>query len=284
MIVKRARILGQCAGVRLAVDKAYAAAKSGRRVFSLGPLIHNPRAVADLEAAGVRVLGEGELDERVRGAVVVIRAHGVPPALRDRLEILGAEILDATCPRVLSSQRRARERAARGDQVILVGDAGHGEVVGIAGQAPGIKVVGSPAEAAALELDPSRAVALIAQTTISRAEYEAVRDAIAARVPLVEALDTICPATSERQAALAELATGCDHVVVVGGKNSANTRRLAAAALESGIPTSFVELPGELPEEVFGLSVVGLTAGASTPDALIDEVEAALLRGAAARA
>jgi 4-hydroxy-3-methylbut-2-enyl diphosphate reductase len=138
MIVKRAAVLGRCMGVRravgLALRTAEAERKAGRRVYTLGPLIHNPQAVADLESRGIHALmqdGEGEL----RHAVVIIRAHGVPPELRASFEARGAEIVDATCPRVIASQRRAEDYARRGYQVVIAGDRDHGEVAGLVGYA-----------------------------------------------------------------------------------------------------------------------------------------------------
>jgi 4-hydroxy-3-methylbut-2-enyl diphosphate reductase len=269
-------------GVKRAVDMALAAAGAAEDVFTLGPLIHNPQAVADLEASGVRALSDDEIDERVEGRKVVLRAHGVPPALRERLAALGAEIVDATCPRVLASQRKAAAYAAKGWQVVIAGEKGHGEVAGIAGHAPGAAVVDGPEEARALaaSLGPrlgGRPVALIAQTTIRKEEYEAVRAALAERFGVLEVVDSICPCTEERLEALADLAAEVDAIVVVGGRNSANTARLLARARDSGRPSWLVETAAELPEGIGAYARVGLAAGASTPERLVAEVEEALL-------
>ncbi|HET7838140.1 MAG TPA: 4-hydroxy-3-methylbut-2-enyl diphosphate reductase [Rectinemataceae bacterium] len=284
MIVKRAEVLGRCMGVRRAVDLAMATADSdpSRPVYTLGPLIHNPQAVAELEARGVIALASSDIDERVRGKSVVIRAHGVPPLLRSRLEELGARVVDATCPRVIASQRKARDYAAKGWKVIIAGDRDHGEVAGIAGYASaGWAVVGSSAEAEALELEGKAVV--IAQTTIKTEEYKAICEVIARRFQAVELVDSICPATEDRQRALGRLAAETDALVVVGGRNSANTSRLFTTALALGKPAWHVETAAELPEEVFAYTRVGVTAGASTPESLVAEVEAALVsRGAAA--
>jgi 4-hydroxy-3-methylbut-2-en-1-yl diphosphate reductase len=290
--VVRASVLGRCMGVRRAVELALETARRerGAPVYTIGPLIHNPQAVRELADEGVVAISEADLDGRVAGvaslagiaslagAAVVIRAHGVPPALRERLEALGARIVDATCPRVLASQRRARDFGLRGYSVVIAGDAGHGEVTGIAGYAPGAVVVGGPDEARVASLRPP--VALIAQTTIKKEEYDAIRDALMERFPDLEVVDSICPCTGERLAALAELAGEVDAIVVVGGRNSANTARLLATARELGKPAWLVETQAELPDEIFGYDCVGLTAGASTPESIIDEVDAALKRGA----
>ncbi|MBL8967599.1 MAG: 4-hydroxy-3-methylbut-2-enyl diphosphate reductase [Spirochaetaceae bacterium] len=290
MTVTRAAVLGRCMGVRRAVELALStaaaevAASGGGApgpVYTLGPLIHNPQAVADLAAKGVVPLAETELDGRVAGRPVVIRAHGVPPAARERLAALGARIVDATCPRVLASQRRARDFSERGYLVVIAGDRDHGEVAGVAGYAPGALVIGSPAEAERIEA--SGPLALIAQTTIRAEEYAAIREVLARRFPLLEVVESICPATEERRRALAELSGECDAIVVVGGRNSANTSRLLVTAKELGRPAWLVETAAELPEEVFSFARVGVTAGASTPDELVAEVEDALLAGGAAR-
>ncbi len=285
MTVKRAAVMGRCMGVKRAADLALAAAaeSGGRGVFTLGPLIHNPQAVAELEAAGVSALSEGELDGRVAGRTVVLRAHGVPPSSRERLLALGARIVDATCPRVLTSQRRAAGYAARGWKVVIAGDAGHGEVVGIAGYALSAVVVGGPGEARAVDASGPGGeilpIALIAQTTIKKEEYEAIRAVLAERFPVLEVVDSICPCTEDRLGALAVLAAEVDALVIVGGRNSANTARLLATAKAFGKPAWLVETAAELPPEAFGFDKVGLSAGASTPERLIAEVEESLCRG-----
>lgn len=280
MIVLKADTLGYCMGVRRAMDLAVktAESESARPIYTLGPLIHNPQAVEDLRRKGVEVLPEGEVDGRITGHTVILRAHGVSPELRSRLEGLGARMADATCPRVLASQRRARRFHESGYSVVLVGDRNHEEIVAVTGCAPGCSVVGSPADAEALDL--TEPVGVLAQTTVSEEEYEAVCGVLRSRYSRLEIVDTICPATRERQESLARLASRTDAVVVVGGRSSANTTRLFRAVLRLGKPSWHIETASELPPEVFGYRVVGLTAGASTPDSTIAEVEDALMGGA----
>jgi 4-hydroxy-3-methylbut-2-enyl diphosphate reductase len=292
MEVLRAAVMGRCMGVRRAVDLALETAARGEPVYSLGPLIHNPQAVAELAEKGVVALSESELDGRVRNRAVVIRAHGVPPELRERLAFLGARIVDATCPRVIASQQKARDFAERGYTVILAGDRDHAEIQGIAGYVRegiraggghgGCAIVGSPEEASRMALPPPEtAVAVIAQTTIKGEEYHAICEVLAARLPGLEIVDSICPATEERRRALAELAERCEALVVVGGRNSANTSRLYRSALALGKPAWQVETAAELPPEIFSYGKVGITAGASTPEDLIAHVESTLLDGEA---
>jgi 4-hydroxy-3-methylbut-2-enyl diphosphate reductase len=287
MIVVRAAILGMCMGVRRAEELARKAANSAigkhANVFTYGPLIHNPQAVAELERVGVLSLNTEEFDaglfdEVLRGSVVVIRAHGAPPKVFEHLAALGTEVIDATCPRVLRSQRKARELAEAGYAVVIAGDKTHGEVMGILGYAPSAHIVQSAHEAKTLPIDLHECkVALIAQTTIKRSEFEAISRELRSKVSSFLEVDTLCPATSERQKALFELADRVSALIVVGGKNSANTQRLYMSALESGKPAWHIEVAEELPMDIFSFKTIGLTAGASTPDSMVDEVERYLL-------
>jgi len=282
MKVLRADVLGMCMGVRraesLARSAALEGARAGRTVFTYGPLIHNPQAVAELERAGVSVIDPeifetGALDAKVKGSMVVIRAHGAPPWVFGHLAGIGAEIMDATCPRVLRSQKKARELMEAGFSVVIAGDRSHGEVTGILGHAPGAIVVETAEEAENLaKAWFGRQVALIAQTTIKRSEYQAIADALKAGIARFQEVDTVCPATAERQQALEELAGKVSAIVVVGGKNSANTQRLFMSAKASGKPSWHIETAEELSGEIFSYDTVGLTAGASTPDSMVDAV------------
>lgn len=273
--------MGYCMGVRRAVEATERelgenVAHAGT-VYTYGPLIHNPVALAKLEKAGVVVLGEGgiAMPDDFGGASVIIRAHGIPPVEREELVARHAKIIDATCPRVLSSQSRAKKYFDEGWTVILAGDRNHGEIAGIAGYAPGCIVLENREDVERLEIWPARAV-LISQTTIKQSEYDAIADALAKRIPDLKVFNTICPATLERQEALEELAGKVEGILVIGGKNSANTQRLFKTALAITGKAWHIETPNEIPEEVFALESVGITAGASTPDEVIAAVEQAL--------
>jgi 4-hydroxy-3-methylbut-2-enyl diphosphate reductase len=289
MIIVRARVLGMCMGVRRAEALARQAAEEGRRtkraVFTYGPLIHNPQAVLELEKDGVSVLDpeefeKGLLDEKATNTIVVIRAHGAPPEAFAHLARLGVTIIDATCPRVLKSQKLAGEFLGKGYSVAIAGDRSHGEVAGILGYAPGAIVVENAEEAAALAKSWSkRAVALIAQTTIKKSEYDDIAEEFEKSCSSFLTVETLCPATADRQVALTDLASEVDALVIVGGKNSANTQRLLMAAKESGKPAWHIETAEELPREIYDYRKVGLSAGASTPDSMVDEVERLLMTG-----
>jgi 4-hydroxy-3-methylbut-2-enyl diphosphate reductase len=288
MKVIRARVLGFCMGVRRAVDMAERELCGGGRVCTMGPLIHNPQVLEGLRKRGAEILNEDKLPEDLSGSIVIIRAHGISPALEDELKRRGARIADATCPRVKASQMKARSLAAEGYRLFLAGEKKHGEIVGIQGYAPSCCIVDNPAEAEQAARDfyrdnPSAKTALIGQTTISPEEYSGIGDGIKKIFPNLNIINTICGAVKERQEALRELcgdaARGewiADAVIVAGGKESSNTRRLLAIARDKGKPAWLVEGPAEIPNEIASYNIIGLCAGASTPDETIDAIEKAL--------
>ena len=327
MKVIRAKILGFCMGVRRAVEMALRESSIGekpgpesrehesgtrRHLYTLGPLIHNPRVMEDLKKLGVDILGEGDTPPEPSNSTVIIRAHGVAPETESGLRSQGVRILDATCPHVKQNQMKARSFAEKGYFIFLAGEKNHGEIIGIRAYAeagfrliapdssngpddsdrigsvhnfiPGFFpccVVGNPGEAEregeALFNRYGRVKAvLIGQTTIGPGEYRAIKKKLRCYFSDLEVLDTICRATVERQEALRELSTQVEAFVIAGHGDSANARRLLSTALDTGKNAWLVENAAGIPEEVFGYSVVGLSAGASTPDETVDEIEQAL--------
>jgi 4-hydroxy-3-methylbut-2-enyl diphosphate reductase len=273
-------------GVRRAVDIAAAAVKeaaeSGFRVYTLGPLIHNPQVLENLKAQGVEIIDEGAPPPDLHGSKVIIRAHGIPPSIEAELSRLGAKVVDATCPRVKASQMKAKVFSEKGCCVFLAGEVNHGEVAGIQGYAPECVIAGNAREAewAAAELfkkDPLRRTALIGQTTITPEEYEAIAGGIKKHFPHVEVIDSICWAVRDRQESLRELCALVEGVIIAGGRKSANTRRLLDTALGLGKKAWLAETPGDIPPEAAACKTMGLAAGASTPDGIIDAIEAELL-------
>ena len=280
MTIIRAKVMGFCSGVRRAVRMAEQAAErsNGHPVYSLGRLVHNKTVTDRLEARGIRLLADGQIPPP--GSVVVIRSHGVPPETLQQLTTSGAVIVDATSPKVTSNQRIAASLAAAGETVIIAGDEGHGEVMGLAGHAPGSVVIPDSTKARALHHDGP--VVLIAQTTMSQEEVNDIAAALAGNNIDLTIAGGICGATADRQSALRGLLPQVDAVVVVGGKDSANTRRLTAIAAESGKPvwqvTNADELTAmELSGQLHRFERIGLSAGASTPDDDIDAVERRLM-------
>jgi 4-hydroxy-3-methylbut-2-enyl diphosphate reductase len=297
MKVRRAETLGFCMGVRRAMEMADAAlSQSAGTVCAMGSLIHNSQVMESLKQRGLAVLDEETIPDNLRSVSVIIRAHGVSPRLESALTGRGARLIDATCPKVKASQIKARELCRRGRRVFIAGEGRHAEIIGILGYAPDCLVVGSPAEAAAAAeklcreagadggVSGAPATALIGQTTWDSAEYAAIAEALRAYFPDIEVCNTICGATQARQDSLRALCAEVDAVIVAGGRESANTRRLLEIARSfpgpggRGKPAWLVETPGEIPGEVDRYDTLGLCSGASTPDALVNAIEEALVK------
>lgn len=274
MKVTVARHAGFCFGVKRALDLVLAAERQGGGpICTLGPLIHNPQVVARLEQDGVRQIAK--LDEAPPDSTLVIPSHGATPAVLEEAARRGLRLLDATCPFVANAQTYTRQLAAEGYQVVILGDEGHPEVLGLLGQAAG-KAVLAPNEAAVDRLKPARKTALVTQTTQTEANLQAVAARLLPRVHELRVLNTICAATSQRQAGALALAGQVDMMIVVGGRNSANTGRLRELCSQV-VTTHHVETAAELdPAWLESVGRVGVTAGASTPDWIIEDVVAAL--------
>ncbi|MGI6673570.1 MAG: bifunctional 4-hydroxy-3-methylbut-2-enyl diphosphate reductase/30S ribosomal protein S1 [Limnochordia bacterium] len=238
-------------------------------VYTLGPLIHNPQVVAQLEAKGVQVL---ERPGDASSGVVIVRSHGVAPKVLEELQELSCDVVDATCPFVQRAMRWAEQLSDEGYQVIVVGDRLHPEVQAILGYAgETAQVVSDPQEIR--ELPIASRVGVIAQTTQSVQNFKACVDELVGKVEDLKTFDTICTATEQRQKSARELAAKVDVMVVIGGRNSANTKRLAEICKEQGTATYHIETPDELQRQWFaGARRAGVTAGASTPDWLIEGV------------
>ena len=280
MKVILADVLGYCMGVRRAVEIAADSLKNcgSKKVYSFGPLIHNRIALENLAKKGLSVLKEDEISSVENGSLVIIRAHGVPPEILEKLSDSGCQILNATCPKVMASQKNAEKYAKLGYTVILAGDSNHGEVAGISGYA-GKKFVlvqnKDEAEKMSPLPDDEKAV-LLCQTTFSKEEFSQIVEKLSKKIKNLKVLDTICSATKERQDALKRICPDVDGILVVGGKNSANTKRLLQIAEENCGKAALIETAEEIPEDFLELDSVGITAGASTPNSVIERVVAAL--------
>lgn len=271
MRVVRAQYAGACYGVQRALDMAVEASSEGEGASTLGPLIHNPQVVADLAERGVCAV-EGPADVE-RGAVI-IRSHGVTPAVRRAVEERGLPLIDATCPHVARAQKAAAELAQRCGSVVVVGEEGHPEVEGLvahAREAGGeVAVVAEPADLPAKLKAP---VGVVVQTTQTREALDEVVAALETRGIEPQVKNTICFATRQRQESAAALAGEVDAIVVIGGRNSSNTTRLADICAAACPRTHHVEALEEIDPAWFaGCEVVGVTAGASTPENQIEAV------------
>ena len=276
MDIIRAKTAGFCMGVSLALrklDQALAENAHGR-VVTLGPIIHNPQVIADYARRGV-VEARG-LEDLRPGDRVLIRAHGIPRQMEEELARSGAEVVDATCPKVKKAQEKIAEMCAAGRTLILFGEAEHPEVRGLLSySSPGALLFSSLSELGALPLDPDAEYFLAAQTTQDQDLFQQAAESLKARLsrPLL-VLNTICDATRKRLNEAGAIAEQVEAMVVVGGLSSGNTRRLAAVAEERGIRAYHVETPDRLPlAQLRGLRRVGLIAGASTPKAIIDATQ-----------
>jgi len=268
--VKVAEGAGVCFGVKRALRLAEETLAADTTVYGLGPLIHNPQEVGRLTEKGFQVIET--LDEADEAATLLIRSHGVSPDVVAEAKRRGHRIVDATCPLVRRVQTLATGLEQEGYQVIVAGDAAHPEVRAIQGHAPRAVVVSAPEAVAGLQ--PADRVALVAQTTFSPEVFRQMAAALVQRpFDEVRVVQTICTATVARQQAAAELADRADVMVVIGGRNSANTNRLAEHCAGHGVPTHHVEVAEEVrPEWLAGRPRVGVTAGASTPQWIIDAV------------
>ena len=261
---------GFCYGVRRAVCKAFDCAENGLACVTLGPLIHNPQEVERLARAGVRSVKS--LDEVAPGQTVIIRSHGVTPEVYERCAALGIPVIDATCPHVARIHQLVREFSASGDAVIVVGEAEHPEVVGIAGWARGPVFILQDEDAAQKAALPRKAL-IVAQTTTRRDRFERVLDAVKARVPELTVRMTICAATSQRQQEAERLSQDADVMIVVGGRNSSNTQKLFATCANRCARSILVETPEDIPDGfISSQDRVAITAGASTPQWLLEQV------------
>lgn len=270
MPIKVAAHAGFCMGVRRAVEAAEAVAGSGKPSCTLGELIHNPQVVAHLEARGVPPVASAE---EAAGRQVLIRSHGVSPDVLEELRRAGCKVVDLTCPFVDKLHRIVAEETSADCPVILVGEKEHPEVRGTAGWAKGdVYVVATQEEAEALPEMP-RALA-VAQTTFPPEKWEAITQVLRSRIAALSEHCTICSATETRQQEAKELASKADAMIVVGGRQSANTQKLYAACKSRCPRTILVECAAEIPPAFANTQseIIGITAGASTPDGSLKEV------------
>lgn len=271
MNIRKAVHAGYCWGVERALDIVTdsAAEHPGETVRTLGPIIHNPQVVQSLEEKGV--LSVNGLDEMTEGTVI-IRTHGVPPETYEQARAKGLNVVDATCPLVNLVQNRAKQLVQEGYQLVIFGNPRHPEVIGTIGHAGSMAtVIERPEDVDKVQLQ--KRVGVVVQTTQETELLAELLARLAPRCKEVKIFNTICNPTIERQEAARELARDVQVVIVVGGKNSSNTRHLAEVCREEGATAYHIEEATELdPAWVRGVENVGVTAGASTPAWLMDQV------------
>ncbi len=273
-----AKTAGFCFGVKRALELVREALRNGETpLYSLGPLIHNPRVVMELSAKGVQEISDiDEIPAQAAGKAI-IRSHGAGPGTYRIADAKNIGIIDATCPFVKNVQQLGAFLAGQGYQVIVFGERDHAEVKGVLES-----IVAVPAASPALVISDSgevdtqqlaAKVGIISQTTQENSNFSRLVASIVPHVKEIRVFNTICSATAERQRETAELSRKVDVIIVVGGKNSANTSRLAEIGRKNGAKTYQVESASEINPDWFqGIKKVGITAGASTPDEQIDEI------------
>src|SRR5918993_793512 len=275
MQVLLAEEYGFCFGVERAVEMVEGALSEGATVRTLGPLIHNTQEIGRLEAGGVRTIDAPT--EVGAGITAVIRAHGVTPEVQRELEARAQHVVDATCPFVPKVQKLAERAAAEGRDVVVVGSPDHPEMIGVKGYAPQHAYVVRDASEVA-SLPPLHAPLVVSQTTLKLNTFLEAAEAVRAKSDSEpQVVNTICSATRDRQDAARALAGEVDAFYIIGGKHSSNSLKLLSVCQEQCKKSFLIETPEEIdPADVRGAECVGVTAGASTPNWLIEQVVARL--------
>ncbi len=275
MEVILAESAGFCFGVKRAVEKVYEQAAIGKKIYTFGPIIHNEEVVKDLENKGVTVIEtEEELTSLTEGTVV-IRSHGVSKHICDLIAQSGLECVDATCPFVKRIHNIVEKESVAGKKIIIIGNAGHPEVEGIMGWShTPASVIESAEEAENFNCKKDEMLCIVSQTTFNYNKFKELVEIFQKKGYNVNVVNTICNATEERQTKAREIAARVDAMIVIGGKHSSNTRKLYEICKEKCANTYFIQtlddLHLELPETA---ALVGITAGASTPNNIIEEVQ-----------
>lgn len=270
-----AKTAGFCFGVERAVNQVYQQIEQGiKPIYTLGPIIHNEEVVNDLKARGVRVISSLDELENIHEGTVIIRSHGVGKHVYELLEKQGVHVVDATCPFVKKIHHIVEEQNRAGRRVIIVGDSSHPEVEGIRGWADNRTItIKSEDEMDSLLINSDEKVCFVAQTTFNYKKFKYLVEKFSKRGYDIIVFNTICSATEERQKEAEHIASQVDAMIVVGGRNSSNTRKLYEICKMQCNHTHFIQTLDDLqPESGNSVRRVGITAGASTPKKIIEEV------------
>ena len=275
MKVKVAETAGFCFGVQRAVDRVYDLIGSDAApIYTLGPIIHNEEVVSDLEKRGVAVISEEDLAS-LKGGTVVIRSHGVGRKVYNKIKKYGLGYVDVTCPFVLKIHKIVERESARGAHIVIIGDPDHPEVQGICGWCQGpFTVIKNAEDAEKFSISPDKEVCVVSQTTFNYNKFQELVEIFEKKGYNDSVVNTICNATEERQRSAKAIAAEADVMIVIGGKHSSNSRKLYEICQRECVHTYFIQtlddLHLDLPKAV---RLVGITAGASTPNKLIEEVQ-----------
>ena len=276
MEVKLAKTAGFCFGVHRAVDTVYEQIKEGTApIYTYGPIVHNETVVKELESQGVRVLNTKEELSGLKEGTVIIRAHGVGKEIYDLLEAKGIHLVDATCPFVRKIHRIVQKEGMNGRQILIIGNARHPEVEGIRGwcTTPSF-VVESVEEAQNFTMDPGKKLCVVSQTTFNYKKFKDMVEIISKKGYDIIVLNTICSATEERQTEARQIASQSDAMIVIGGSHSSNTQKLFEICKKECENTYHIQELDDLDLKTLqSIRCVGITAGASTPKKIIEEVQ-----------
>ena len=269
MEVKVASTAGFCFGVERAIKKVYEEIDKGLGpIYTLGPIIHNEEVVKDLASKGVKVI-EAENIEKLQTGTVIIRSHGVPKSIYDQLDNKGINYVDATCPFVKKIHKIVAEESGKGNYILIIGDESHPEVEG-----DDISIVKTEEEAKSLIMPKNKKICIVAQTTFNFTKFKEIVEIVAKNEYNINVLNTICNATEERQKEAKEIASYVDVMIVIGGRSSSNTQKLFEICKEKCENTYYIQTVADLVGHRFGpVQNVGITAGASTPKNIIEEVQ-----------
>lgn len=275
MEVKVAKTAGFCFGVKRAVEKAYEVAREKKqKVYTYGPIIHNEEVVEDLRKMGVEVLESQEELESLKEGTVIIRSHGVPASIYRLLKEKNLDYVDVTCPFVLKIHRIVERESKAGRHIVIIGNASHPEVAGIRGWCMGEStVIRTPEEARAFLSEEHEKVCIVSQTTFNYNNFQEIVEILNKKRYDRLVLNTICNATQDRQAEAEEIAKQVDAMIVVGGRHSSNTQKLYEICKKECRNTYYIQTLADLDSERFrSVQCIGITAGASTPNKIIEEV------------
>ncbi|MBQ3782809.1 MAG: 4-hydroxy-3-methylbut-2-enyl diphosphate reductase [Lachnospiraceae bacterium] len=277
MEVTLAKNAGFCFGVKRAVDMVYEEAEQHENVYTYGPIIHNEEVVEDLRKKGVHVVNTVEEIKQIHEGTMIIRSHGVSKEIYDLLEQQGLRIVDATCPFVKKIHNIVKEHTEQGEEVIIIGNAKHPEVEGIKGWGEGnVVVIETLEEANNYEPPADKKVCIVSQTTFNYKKFQDLVEIISKKRYDIIALNTICNATEVRQSEAMQLAKISDAMIVIGGKTSSNTQKLYEICKKECKNTYYIQTLVDLDMDLFqSFRSVGITAGASTPNNIIKEVQIA---------
>ncbi len=277
MEVKVAKTAGFCFGVKRAVDQVYEQAEKqkGKKIYTYGPIIHNEEVVKDLRGRGVEVIHSEEELAALADGIVIIRSHGVSKKIYDLLEEKHIEYVDATCPFVKKIHNIVRQASEEGKHVVIIGNPEHPEVQGIVGWSllPAT-VVQNAEEAEQLSLPEEQKICIVSQTTFNYNKFKDLVEIISKKRYDISVLNTICNATKERQTEAKSIAKGVDAMIVIGDKHSSNTQKLFEICEKACNNTYYIQTLDDLDmNQLRSVETVGITAGASTPNKIIEEVQ-----------